>query len=243
MFRWQKVFAVKPNQVGYLYRSNRLKKRLEPGIYRFFDFKSEFEIVTLPTTAKLIAITNQEVLTQDNIALRFSYLVEYRIYDSDRYLAKFDVFQYNPLTDGELLLHSLSQVYLREAIAQINSEVLNENRNEIFQNFPETFRNQLTESGIEILQFLLRDITFPKAIQDLFARQLEAKIRAKADLENARTTVATARALKNAADMLKDNEDIKFYQLMETLTKIAARGNHTFVIGDLQQNGKNLSQP
>jgi regulator of protease activity HflC (stomatin/prohibitin superfamily) len=232
---------VRPNQVGYLYRNNRLKKRLEPGIYRFFDLKSELEVVTLPTTSKLIVITNQEVLTQDNIALRFSYLIEYRIFDSDRYVAKFDVFQSNPLFSGELLLHSLSQVHLREAIAQINSEELNEHRNEIFQSFSEVFSNQLTESGIEILQFLLRDITFPKQIQDLFARQLEAKIRAKADLENARTTVATARALKNAADMLKDSEDIKFYQLLETLTKISAKGNHTFVIGDLQQNGKSLN--
>jgi regulator of protease activity HflC (stomatin/prohibitin superfamily) len=83
---------------------------------------------------------------------------------------------------------------------------------------------------------MLRDITFPKNIQDLFAKQLEAKIRGRADLENARTAVATARALKNASELMKDDENIKFVQLLETITKIAEKGKHTFVVGDLMSN-------
>ena len=95
----------------------------------------------------------------------------------------------------------------------------------------------LGDYGLELVRPMLRDVTFPKTIQDLFARHLEAKIRAKADLENARTTVATARALKNAAELMKDDENIKFFQLLETINKIADKGKHTFVIGDLQHGG------
>ena len=102
---------------------------------------------------------------------------------------------------------------------------------------PETLRRELADYGLELVRLMLRDVTFPKTIQDLFARHLEAKIRAKADLENARTTVATARALKNAAELMKDDENIKFFQLLETITKIADKGKHTFVIGDLHHNG------
>jgi hypothetical protein len=76
-------------------------------------------------------------------------------------------------------------------------------------------------------------MTFPKAIQDLFAKNLEASIRAQADLENARTQVAAARALKNASELMKGDENIKFVQFMETITKIAEKGKHTFVIGDV----------
>ena len=92
----------------------------------------------------------------------------------------------------------------------------------------------LGDYGLELVRPMLRDVTFPKTIQDLFARHPEAKIRAKADLENARTTVAPARALKNAAELMKDDENIKFYHLLETITKIADKGKRTFVIGDLQ---------
>lgn len=79
------------------------------------------------------------------------------------------------------------------------------------------------------------DLTFPKNIQGLFARHLEAKIRAKADLENARTAVATARALKNASELMKGDDNIRFFQFMETISKIAEKGRHTFLVGEFPQ--------
>ena len=94
---------------------------------------------------------------------------------------------------------------------------------------------QVSELGVTIEQAQLKDLTFPKSIQDLFAKHLEAKIRAKSDLENARTAVATARALKNASELMKDDDNIKFFQFIETITKIAEKGRHTFMIGDLNQ--------
>lgn len=84
-------------------------------------------------------------------------------------------------------------------------------------------------------------LTFPKNIQDLLAKQLESKIRAKVDLENARTAIASTRALKNASELMKDDQNIRFLQLLETLTKIAAKGNHTFVLGEFETlKSKNL---
>lgn len=86
-----------------------------------------------------------------------------------------------------------------------------------------------------IEEALLKDLTFPKSIQDLFAKHLEAKIRSKSELENARTAVATARALKNASELMKEDDNIKFFQLLETINKIAEKGKHSFMIGDFQQ--------
>ncbi len=233
-----KRISIKPNQIGYLYRKNRFDRRLTPGIYRFLDFNAEIEAIALPTTAKLLSVLNQEVLTKDNIALRFSYIVEYKISDGERFLSTFDVFQTSTylLYEAEQLIHNLTQVYLRQVIAAIDSEAINEQRSAILSTVPVELSNRLANNGLAIQQLLLRDITFPKMIQDLFAKQLEAKIRAKADLENARTAVATARALKNASELMKDDENIKFFQVLETITKIASHGKHTFVIGELGSN-------
>jgi regulator of protease activity HflC (stomatin/prohibitin superfamily) len=233
-------FSVTPNHVGYLYRKNRLSMKLEPGIYRFFDPLKEISLVSLPTTNRLQTIINQEVLTQDNVALRFSYIIEYRISDSDKYIARFDLHNsFSPTYEAEQLLHSLTQVYLRELIAKIPSEQANEKRHELLAAVPETLQRELSEYGLEIARLMLRDITFPKMVQDLFARQLESKVRAKADLENARTAVATARTLKNASELMKDDENIRFFQMLEAISKIAEKGRHTFVIGDLQAGGLN----
>ncbi len=239
---FRKVVSVRPNQVGYLYRKNKFQKKLAPGIYKFFDFYQEIDVVIIPTISKIITITNQEVLTKDNISLRKSYLVEYQITEGDIFVNKFNLFANsfnrlyaNSLYEAETVIYNLSQVYLREAIAMIESQEINETRSEILNAIPETLQDKLNNYGISINQLIVKDINFPKMIQQLFAQQLEAKIRAKLDLENARTTVATARTLKNASELLKNHENIKFIQFLETITKIATQGKHTFIIGDIKQ--------
>ena len=240
---FRKVISVKPNQIGYLYRSNKFQKILNPGIYKYFDLNRQFDAVIIPTISKLITVTNQEVLTKDSISLRLSYIAEYQIINSDIFVNRFDLLDSTPrqrytnlIAEAENIVHNFSQVYLREAIANIASQELSDRRQEILNTIPEALQTKLGSYGISIHQLIIKDIYFPKAIQQLFAQQLEAKIRSKLDLENARTTVATARALKNAAELIKNNENIKFIQYLETITKIAERGKHTFVIGNIENN-------
>lgn len=233
---FHKIISVKPNQIGYLYEKNKFQKRLDPGIYKFLDLSKKFDAIIVPTISRLITVTNQEVLTKDNISLRLSYLLEYQITDGDIFINRFNFFNvpvnnryHNLLAEAELVVHNLSQVDLRDAIAKIESQQINEQKG-VLNQIPESLQNRLRTYGIRVHQLIVKDIRFPKMIQQLFAQQLEAKIRAKIDLENARTTVATARALKNAAALMRDNENIKFIQYLETLTKIAAQGKHTFVL-------------
>jgi regulator of protease activity HflC (stomatin/prohibitin superfamily) len=233
---WRVKYSVLPNEVGFLYRKNRLLEKLEPGIYKYFDFSKELNLLSLSLATRIQTILNQEVLTKDNVALRFSYFVEYRIGDADKFIEKIDVFSmpYNIFYNAEQVIHNLSQVYFRRIISEIESEDLNEKRNDILPEIPSELRAELGEYGIDIVRILIKDLTFPKQIQDLFAKQLESKIRAKADLENARTQVAVSRALKNASELMKGDDNIKFMQFMETITKIADKGKHTFVIGDVR---------
>ena len=224
---WLVRFFVSPNEVGYLYRKNRLEQKLEAGIYDYFDYQKVLRLVTLPTANRIQNIINQEVLTKDNVALRFSFFVEYEIGDADKFLEKTDAFAnpYSIFFQTEQIIHNLSQVYVRRLISEIESEDLNEKRNEILTEIPAELQNDVQEYGIEIKRLLLKDLTFPKTIQDLFVKHLEAKIRAKSDLENARTQVATARTLKNVAELMKGDENIKFVQMLETITKLPKKAN------------------
>lgn len=234
----RKRISIPPNHIGYLYKKNRLKRTLNAGIYYVLDWWWEVEYVAIPLFEQLITITNQEILTQDNIALRISYIVQYQITQGEVLINKVDVFSKNPplMSNVLTIVHNLSQVYLRNAIAKINSQDLNQNRGNILQQIPESLQIQLEEFGIRVNKLIIKDICFPKPIQKLFATELEAKIRAKADLENARTAVASARALKNAAKLMENDSNLKFIQYLETITKIASQGNHTFHLGEFPQN-------
>ena len=234
----RKRISIPPNHVGYLYKKNRLIKKLSPGIYYYFDFRWELRAIALSNLSTVITVTNQEVLTQDNISLRLSYLVEYQITNSNLLVTKFDLFTKSPSLKEriEASIHNLSQVYLRDAIAAVKSQEINQQRGTILDRVPEALQTKLNEYGITVHQLIVKDILFPKLIQRLFAHELEAKIRAKADLENARTAVATARTLKNAAKLMENEPNIRFIQYLETIAKIAERGNHSFHIGSLKQN-------
>ena len=231
---FRKTFAVAPHQVGYLFYENRLDRKLAPGIYPIIDWKNRYALATIPTQLFQATITNQEVLTRDAIALRFSFMVEFDIADPDRFVAQYNVLtpHFTPRFQAQEIVHQYCQVQLREVIRQLEVDELSEQHTRIANAIPDTLHQQLAEYGIVLHQRLLKDITFPRHIQQLFAQKLEARIRAETDLQHARTAVAAARALKNAAALMQDNENLKFIQLLETMTKIASKGNHTFVLSD-----------
>jgi len=234
---FKKQYQVKPNTVGFLYRNNVFERKLTSGYHKVRDWKDRTELFILPETSKLLTVSNQEVLTKDNVALRFSFNVIYRITDGQKFLDKFalDKQMYAIIQEAEQRLYNIVQLYIRNKIAELDSETLNEKRNELTNFKTEEMVKEVSEFGITVEQAQLRDLTFPKSIQDLFAKHLEAKIRSKSELENARTAVATARALKNASELMKDDDNIKFFQIIETITKIAEKGKHTFMIGDINQ--------
>lgn len=230
-----KTYEVKPYHLGFLFRNNIFEKQLEAGFYEIYDWKNRTKLYQIPKNLQLITVTNQEILTKDNIALRFSFNIIYKVNNGLKLLENTTINDYYILSDVEHKLLNIVQIYFRKIISEIESEALNEKRAEWTDLKPDEIQTKADEFGVEIENIQIRDITFPKAIQELFARHLEAKIRAKADLENARTAVATARALKNASELMKNDENIKFFQTLETITKIAEKGKHTFMIGDIHQ--------
>lgn len=201
------------------------------------DWKNRYELFILPETSMLATVNNQEVLTKDNIALRFSFTIVYKITDGKKFLENFALDK--PITaiifEAEHRVCAIAQQHIRDKISSFDSETLNDRRNEIADFKTEEMEKEVSAFGISIEKAQLKDITFPKTIQDLFAKLLESKIRAKTELENARTAVAKARALKNASEMMKDDEGIRFFQMLETITKIAENGKHTFMFGDINQ--------
>jgi regulator of protease activity HflC (stomatin/prohibitin superfamily) len=189
----------------------------------------------MPLTTRLLQVINQEVLTKDSIALRFSFAVQYKITDGLLFLSHFNAFDNLGLglLEADNLIRIQGQLYLREKIGTVESTELGQQREVLTQHAVGELGEKLLPFGVTLLNVAIVDITFPKMIQELFTKDLESRIRAKSELENARTTVATARTLKNAADLIKQNEEVKFVQLLETITKIAEKGKHTFHFGDI----------
>ena len=226
-----KELEVASGCVGLLFKKNIFQRELPAGIYKFSPWEKVY-IISLSQKLRSVRVVNQEVLTADNIALRFSFYLLYKLDNAKLFTDNFGVEESN-FSVAEQQIAAAAQVLLRQKISAFTSEKLNECRNDITDFKEADFCNEVGALGLKIIKAQLIDITFPKSVQDLFSRVLESKIRATSELENARTAVATARALKNASELMKGDENIKFFQYLETITKIADKGKHTFVIGEV----------
>ena len=82
----KKRYEVPANMSGYFFRKNVLEQKWTPGYYYVWDLNNKTRLYLIPTTTKLLINTNQEVLTKDNIALRFSFSVMYKITDGEKML-------------------------------------------------------------------------------------------------------------------------------------------------------------
>jgi len=227
-------FDIPPGFSGVLFRDNQRVRELAPGIYRPLDLARRLSVVKVSTAPQLFPVHSQEALTQDAIAFRFTYSVRYAIDDTELALQQIDLGSLGVYQTPDMLVQSLVHAYVQAAVkdrvATLTSEQITDDRASIGDLRTPELDAQMAALGVRLIDLVLRDVTFPKAIQNLFSKRLEAKIRAQSDLENARTTVAAARALKNASAMLEGDQTVLFLQFMETLTKIADKGNHTFHI-------------
>jgi regulator of protease activity HflC (stomatin/prohibitin superfamily) len=119
------------------------------------------------------------------------------------------------VAEFEQHIYNFLQIIVRARIIGFDSESLNEKRTELVDFKIEEFDRFCATFGIQIEQAICKDIIFPKSIQELFARQLESKIKAKADLENARTALSAAQALKSASELIKDQDYVKLFPMIE----------------------------
>lgn len=224
---WQN-YEINPGELGLLYENGVFIKTLNSGKFSFFNPFKDSKIYKIPSSNIMLNITNQEILSDDNIAFRLSFFVDFRIVEPKICFEKigFDEFEYN-LKER---VATISKIYIREIISKLeSSEILSRN----FEFNTLSLNESLANLGIEILNIDIVDISFPKKIGELFAKELEAKFRAKTDLENARTVTATLRALKNAASMIKDDENLKFLQKLELLNRAVEKGSNTLNIENL----------
>ncbi len=224
--------VVGPNQKGFLFINKAFERILEPGVYQFSKSKDKrVDVYIFSKRSQWIFLDHQGVLTQDNISLRLSYQVQYKIANEEVFLEHVNFDHHNVFGDIDHHIRVVTETLVRHMMAGLRSEVLNEKRMELQEELTVNIQEKMQRYGLLIPMVLLTKITFPKKIQELFTQQRELSIRSKIDLEKAHNQVATAKVLDEAADLMSNNENVKFLQMLETLNQMAAKGNHTFMIG------------
>jgi regulator of protease activity HflC (stomatin/prohibitin superfamily) len=204
-------------QKGLLYRAGRLVRTLDAGLY--WILRSFAAVQVVDVRSRLAVVAGQEILSADNLALRITLALRYRVTRPDAAMEAAQSF-----ADA---LYLEAQLVLRDLGSAVPAEALLERRGELGAQVRTLLEPKASMLGVELETVGVKDVTFPASLKQIFAQVVEARKAAEAALERARGETASLRQLANAARMLDGNPSLV---TMKTLQAVG-NGKNTIVLG------------
>ena len=196
--QWSHTFVVDEGYTGLLYQKGQYLRTLEPGEHRLFG--EEYHVTPVDIRKTLVTVPGQEVLTADNITIKFSVLLGYRVADAAKVM--------HEVQNSWEVIYSTAQVALRETVAGFPADEVLKTRGDIGARLREKIVPQLEAIGIETLSVEVKDVMLPAELRKSFTDVIKAHQEGLATLERARGETAAMRNLANAARMLDNNPNL-----------------------------------
>ena len=214
-----------------LYINNKVDSILEPGTYYFWKYNSKIEAKHADMRTLGFNISSQDLLTQDKVSVRISYIGNYRITDIVRFFSSVDDFEY--------YVHSCAQLALREYVSDKKLDEILESKDEMSRFVFEKMKENLKDISIEMISGAVRDIILPGEIRDIMNTVLVAEKKAQANVIARREEVASTRSLLNTAKLMDENKTLYKLKELEYIERIFENvgniniGNNTDIISQL----------
>lgn len=230
------VFCVPEGWTALVYHHGLYIRRNNAGRDVVWGRGWTMKLVDLRKTS--LPVTGQEVLTLDNVALKFGLVVTYQVEDPVKVTHETQ----NSLGD----LYNVAQLALRAVVNGIAVEALLQQRPDFSALLLTRVRPGVAKIGLKVLAVEVKDVMLPNDLKRAFADVLKARQEGLAALERARGESAALRNLANAARVLDGNPSLMNLRLMQSLCAAQHAGS-TLVVGmpggfaPIHQNGKSGS--
>jgi len=213
-------FTVQDHQAVLLFRNGCFQEVLPSGRHRFW--RRGYEVKILDTREQQIILANQEILTADQVSLKASALLTYRVVDA--------LAVYRTSAEPFATLYSDLQLALRETVSAETAEAFLQSKSTHGDRLASLLASRAERMGIALIRAEVRDVMLPAALKRSFMSALQERQDAQASLEKARADTATLRTLANAAKLIRDNPELLQLRYLETLKHLGASNNTSFVM-------------
>jgi regulator of protease activity HflC (stomatin/prohibitin superfamily) len=178
-----------------LFRDGRVEQVLQPGRHRVRSRRLEQQRVDV--RERQYAVSGQEILTSDSVAVKVSAVVVWQVVDPARFLTVAE----QPLSR----LHVAVQQVMRLRVAARDLESLLAQRDAVVDGLVDEIAPELSGLGLAVTSVVVRDLMLPAEIRRAVSEVLLARERGRADLERARSEAAALRSLANTARLLEEH--------------------------------------
>ncbi len=185
---------------------------LIPGIQKMVRVSLRTVTMDVPT---------QDVITKDNVTVKVSAVVYFRVMDPKRAIIEVEDFYY--------ATSLISQTTLRSILGQNQFDDLLSNREAINAELQKVIDLQTEPWGVKVTTVEVRNVDLPAEMQRAIAIQAQAERERRAKIIHAEGELQASAKLFEAANVISRNPTALQLRYLQTLTEIGTEKNTTIV--------------
>ena len=213
------IKIVQEYERGVIFRLGRLVGARGPGLFVIIPFidqmqKMDLRVVTLD-------VPPQEVISRDNVSIRVSAVVYFRVLDPENAVIKVENFRNATF--------QIAQTTLRSVLGQSELDELLAEREQINMRLQQIIDEQTGPWGIKVSVVEVKDVELPDVMQRAMARQAEAEREKRAKIIHAEGEFQASQTLADAAQVISSQEGALQLRFLQTLNEVATEKNSTII--------------
>lgn len=191
-----------------------------PGLIILIPIIQTMQIVDIRTRTQ--DVPAQDVISKDNISVRVSAVVYYKVVNPAASIIKVD--------DFRRATSELAQTTLRSIMGKHELDDMLANRDTINSDIQVTLDKYTENWGIQITDVAIKNIDLDPSMIRAMARQAEAERERRAKLINAEGELQAAQQLDEAATIMAQRPETMQLRYLSALTDIAGDKTNTIIL-------------
>ncbi len=198
---------------------------------RFLSVKGPGLIILIPVLDKMVRtqlrivtldVPHQEVITQDNVSIKVSAVVYYRIVSPQGAILEVEDFHY--------ATSQLSQTTLRSVCGAAELDEILSQRDKLNMKIQNIIDEQTDAWGVKVTSVEIKYIDLPQEMQRAMARQAEAERERRAKVIAAEGEYQAAAKLADAAKIISSYPAALQLRYLQTMLQMTSQANNSTVI-------------
>src|ERR1700682_1127604 len=211
--------VLKEYERAVVFRLGRLTPYRGPGVIFVIPIVERWVRIDLRTVT--LDIPPQDVITRDNVTVKVSAVLYFRVIDPSRAVTEVRDYLYGTM--------QLAQTTLRSVGGQTELDDLLSQREKLNAKIQEVIDAQTEPWGIKVVLVELKNIDLPQDMQRAIAAQAEAERERRAKVIAAEGEFQAAQRLAEAAEIMNKSPVTLQLRYLQTLKEIAAENNSTTI--------------
>ena len=209
---------------------NEYERAVVLRLGKFLAVKGPGLIILIPVIDKMrkldlrivtLDVPPQEVITRDNVSIRVSAVVYFRVLDPEKAFLQVEDYHY--------ATSQLAQTTLRSICGQAELDEILAEREKLNMKIQEILDADTEPWGVKVSKVEIKEIDLPEEMKRAMAKQAEAERERRAKIINAEGELQAAKTLLEAAQIMAQNPITLQLRYLQTLTEISAEKNSTIL--------------